>query len=140
MVKKWSNNWKSSTKPAKQRKYVKNAPLHIKSRMLVSTLAKDLRQKYGKRSARVIKGDKVKVMTGQFKKKEGKVDHVNVKMLEVFVSGIEKIRMDGTKSLYPINPSNLMITTLNLDDKKRVEALGRKGDAQSKKENNAKAK
>ena len=126
MAKKWSNHWKASKKPAKQRKYVKNAPLHIKSSMLVSALSKELRSKYSRRSARVTKGDKIKVMTGQYRGKEGKVDHVNVKRCEVYIAGIERTRVDGTKSLYPINPSNLMITSLNLDDKRRVAALERK--------------
>ncbi|MBU2406429.1 MAG: 60S ribosomal protein L26, partial [Nanoarchaeota archaeon] len=39
---------------------------------------------------------------------------------------IENIRKDGTKAFYPIHPSNLMITELFLEDKKRKDALERK--------------
>ena len=30
------------------------------------------------------------------------------------------IKKDGTKVFYPIHPSNLVVTELNLDDKKRI--------------------
>ena len=40
--------------------------------------------------------------------------------------GIEVAKKDGTKAFYPFEPSNLLITELSLDDKKRVRSLERK--------------
>ncbi len=62
MEKEFSKEWNKSKKPSKQRKYIANAPLHIKSSFLSSHLSKELRVKYGKRSLRVKKDDKVTIM------------------------------------------------------------------------------
>ena len=127
MVKsKFAKSWKSSKQPRKQRKYRYNAPLHIKSKFISSHLSKELREKYKKRSIRTRKNDKVKILRGQFKGKTGKVERVDTRRNKIYITGIEVIKKDGTKVLYSINPSNLMILELNLDDKKRVKALERK--------------
>lgn len=118
--------WKRSKQPRKQRKYRYNAPLHIKSKFLASHLSKELRKKYNKRNATVRKGDKIKILRGQFKGKVGKIDRVDLKRTKVYITGIEIAKKDGTKTFYPIHPSNLLITELNLDDKKRVKTLERK--------------
>lgn len=85
-----------------------------------------MKKKYGKRAAGIRRGDKVKIMRGQFKKKTGKIERVDLKKSRVYITGIEVIKKDGTKTLYPIHPSNLIITDLYLDDKKRVKVLERK--------------
>ena len=51
---------------------------------------------------------------------------VNLKKTLAYVSGIEIAKRDGTKARFPIHPSNLMITELNMDDKMRNKILGRK--------------
>ena len=122
-MKKFSKYWIASKKPSKQRKYRRNAPLHIASRLMHVHLSKELRKKYGRRAIRIRKGDAVKIMRGQFKKKTGKVTDVNMIRKKVFVEGIQQIRKDGTKSFYPLEPSNLMITALELGDKKRKMKL-----------------
>ena len=126
MKKKFSITWKKSKKPRKQRKYRYNAPLHIKQKFVHAHLSKELRKKYGRRNIGLRKGDKVKVMRGQFKKHSGKVDIVDLKKSKVYVTGIEIGKKDGTKTTYPIDPSNLMITELNIDDKMREKILKRK--------------
>ena len=63
-MKKFSKSWIKSKKPAKQRKFVFNAPLHIKTKFVVSHLSKDLRKKYNHRGLRVRVGDKVVVTRG----------------------------------------------------------------------------
>jgi large subunit ribosomal protein L24 len=123
MKKKFSVSWKCSKQPRKQRKYRYNAPLHIKQKFIRATLSKELRKKYGKRNFSLKKGDKVKVMTGQFKKHEGKVERINLKKSKVYVEGVEIVKKDGTKTTYPFDPSNLMITELNLDDRMRRKML-----------------
>lgn len=102
-----------------------NAPLHIKGKFMASHLSKELKTKYSKRSVRIKKGDKVTISRGQFKKKSGKVERVDIKQNKVYITSIEMIKKDGTKTLYPIHPSNLIITELNLEDKKRVKSLER---------------
>ena len=123
MKSEFSKAWNQSKKPSKQRKYVANAPLHIKSNFLNSHLSKELREKYNKRSLRVKKDDKVKIMRGTHKNKTGKVEKVSVKHSKVYITGIESIKRDGAKTQYPIKPSNLMIIELNLNDKKRKAKL-----------------
>ena len=126
MKTKFSSSWIKSKQQRKQRKYRHNAPLHIKQKFVGAHLSKELRKKYGKRSMNVRKGDGVKIMRGQFKNKTGKVEEVNLKKTLTYVSGIEFVKKDGTKARYPIHPSNLMITELNMDDKMRNKILGRK--------------
>ena len=119
----FSKLWNSSTKPRKQRKYRLNAPLHIKQKFVRAHASKDLRKKYGKRSISLRKGDKVKIMRGQFEKHEGKVEKVDLKKTRIFVNGVELTKKDGTKKLLALNPSNIMVTELNLDDKLRQKSL-----------------
>ena len=126
MKTKFSSSWKKSKQPRKQRKYRYNAPLHVKQKFVSTHLSKELRKKYKKRNVNLRKGDSVKVMRGQFKNKSGKVDEVDVKKTSVYVDGIETVKRDGTKSRYPIHPSNLIITEVNLDDKMRNKIIGRK--------------
>lgn len=121
--KSFSTTWKSSTQPRKQRKYIYNAPLHIKQNQLHAHLSKDLRSKYGSRNLLVRKGDKVRIMRGQFAKAEGKVEKISIKYGKVFVAGVELIKKDGSKTQYPLNPSNLMIIDLDLSDKVRKSKI-----------------
>ena len=125
MIKKWSKSWNSASQPRKQRKYLYNAPLHIKHKLCNVALSKDLKKEHNARSIPVRKGDTVKIMTGSFKEKTGKVSKVSLIRTKVFVEGAAVKRRDGTESLYPIHPSNVMITKLDLSDKKRAESLSR---------------
>ncbi|MFT4343178.1 MAG: 50S ribosomal protein L24 [Candidatus Woesearchaeota archaeon] len=112
--------WKSSTQPRKQRKYRYNAPLHTAGTFLNVHLSPELRKKYGMRSLRVRKGDTVKVVRGQHKGKSGKVDRVSTAYSRVYVSGIDLVRKDGTKTLIPLNPTNLSLISVVTTDKKRI--------------------
>lgn len=125
MKKDFSSEWIRSKQPRKQRKYSYNAPLHIKGKFMSAHLSKDLMKKYNRRSIRVRKGDKVIVLRGQFKKKKGNVERVDLKKSKVYISGVEMIKKDGTKVFYPIHPSNLVLTELNLDDKKRIAIVNK---------------
>jgi large subunit ribosomal protein L24 len=123
MKKEFSAKWKASSQPRKQRKYAKNAPLHIKGKMLGMHLSKELRKKYSTRSVRARKGDRVKIVTGQFRGKTGKIDRIDLRKTRVFVENIEVIKKDGSKVAFPLHPSNLMITEINADDKMRMRSL-----------------
>ena len=122
----FSLSWIRSKQPRKQRKYRHNAPLHIKKKFISVNFTKELREKYSKRNLPVIKGDKVKIMRGQFKGKIGLVEKVDMRNIKILVQGAENIKKDGSKTSYPISPSNLMITELKLEDKKRKASLERK--------------
>ncbi len=121
--KKFSKDWNKSKKPGKQRKYRFNAPLHLRQKFVSVHLSKELRTKYKKRNLVVKKGDIVIILRGQYRKKTGKVARVDIKKSKVFIEGIESVKKDGTKTLYPFTPSNLLITELNLD-KKRLKVNG----------------
>ncbi len=126
MKRKFTKSWKSSKQPRKQRKYQRNAPLNIKHRFLSVLLSDQLREKYQKRNIPVKKGDTVKILRGQFKKKSGKVAKVFLKKTRVHVEGMDLVKKDGSKVPYSIHPSNLMITELTLDDKKRQKVFTKK--------------
>ncbi|MBD3247620.1 50S ribosomal protein L24 [Candidatus Pacearchaeota archaeon] len=123
MKKKFSKHWKASKKPRKQRKYRANAPLHIKKKFLGANLSKDLRKKHGKRNIELRKGDTVKIMRGKHKGKTGKIQEIKIKFGKVIVEGIQRKKQDGSKTNIPLSASNLQITSLNLDDKKRMKKL-----------------
>ncbi len=119
----WSATWKASTQPRKQRKFRINAPLHVKQKLMGAHLSKELRQKYKKRSLPVRVGDKVRIMIGQFRGMNGKVERVNVKQTKVYVTGAEITKRDGTKVQRPIEPSNIMLIDVTLEDKRRASKL-----------------
>jgi len=114
-----------SKKPRKQRKFLYNAPLHLRRKMISSHLSKELRQQYKRRSLPLRKGDEVKVMRGEFKGVVGKVVKIDTKKYKVYVDTVKKKRSIGTEYLVPLSPSNLMIVKLNLDDKYRMKMLER---------------
>lgn len=124
--KKWSSAWKASKKPKKQRKYRYNAPLHTKQKMMSCHLSPELRKKHGIRSIPIRKGDKVKILVGSFRGKTGKIDEADIKNLKVSIAGIEITKKDGSKVKPYIDPSNLMITEMELGDKRREKKMKRK--------------
>lgn len=123
MKKLFSNVWKRSIQPRKQRKYKHNAPLHIRGKFMSVNLSKELRKKHGTRNFRVRTGDKVKVLRGQFKGREGKVEGVDLKKTRLFIAKLEISKRDGSKARVPVAASNVQITELDLSDKKRVLRL-----------------
>lgn len=121
MEKKFSKEWKGSKQPRKQRKYLANAPLHIRKRLVSANLSKELRAKHNKRNLPLRKGDTVMVMRGRFRKKQGKVTWIKLKTMQVTVEGMQINKQDGSKADVKFKPSNLQINELNAEDKKRLE-------------------
>ncbi len=132
MKSQFSTSWNSSKQPRKQRKFLANAPLHIKHKFLTANLSKSLREKHGKRSLPVRKGDEVLVMRGAFKKKRAKVSIVDVKKTRVAIDGVQRTKKDGTKVNVFFHPSALQIQTLALEDKKRSAIFERKKSTEKK--------
>ena len=112
--------------PRKQRKFLHNAPLHLRSKIMAATLSEDLRSKYGIRSMPVRVGDRVRIMRGDFKGKEGKVAELDLRRYRIYVEGVTQKKTDGTEVFYPVHPSNVMIVELNLEDERREKILKRR--------------
>jgi large subunit ribosomal protein L24 len=113
-----------SKQPRKQRKARFTAPNHIRGKFLSASLAPSLREKYDTRRTRVVKGDTVKVLRGDFAGEEGVVDAVDIKACRLIVHGVMVTKADGTEVPRPVDPSNVQITKLNLKDTIREERLG----------------
>ena len=109
----------------KQRLAISKAKLHVRQNLMHSPLNKTLRSKYGTRAVQVRKGDTVRVMRGQFRKKEGKVERVDLKRGKVYVAGVEITKQDASTTPYPVHPSNLRIELLDASDAKRKLVLAR---------------
>ncbi len=88
------------------------APLHERQKFAGVHLSKDLRAKLKKRSLPGRKGDKVKVLRGKFKKKEGKIVSIDLKKPRVFVEGCVLKKQGGKEIMAPIHPSNLLLVEL----------------------------
>ena len=125
MKKEWSSSWKSSSQVRKQRKYRVNAPLHQRAKFLNARLSKELSKKIGRRSLRLRKGDKVKVVRGGYSGKTGTIDRADIKTARVYLTGLEVIKRDGSKVAPALQPSNLIITEIKTDDKRREKQFTR---------------
>jgi len=113
-------------KPTKMRNnLIYQATFQIRSKQLGSALSKDLHKKYGKRSVRVIEGDSVKILRGEFKGVEGKISKVSTQKNSVAIEGIKKEKTKGDKFDVYIHTTNLVVTSLNTDDKWRISRLER---------------
>ena len=105
----------------------KNITLNIKKHKLDkhirSPLSENLRSEYNKRNARVIKGDTVKVLRGEYKNVEGKVEKVKTGRSTLFIEGIQREASKGGKVKVQIHSSNVIITSFNLHDKNRSNVI-----------------
>ena len=115
-----------SSKPSKQRKWLARAPAHSKRKMIASTLSPDLREKYSRRSIPVRVKDVIKIMRGAYRGKKGEVLSVNTKKRKITIEGIVRKKTSGEEVAVNIDPSNVMVTELFLDDKMRRKVLNRK--------------
>ena len=110
-------------KPSKIRnRTIHNAPLSLRSKLMSAHLSGQLRKTYGHRNIRIIPGDSVSINRGVYKNIDGKVEKVKPH-LGVVISGVQKQKAEGKKIDVYIHPSNLLVTSLNLDDKWRAKKL-----------------
>ena len=133
MKQKFSKHWIASKQPRKQRKYRANAPSHIRHKLMSVNLSKDLRKKYGKRNIPLRKDDSIRIMKGEFKGKTGKIETIDRAKLRISIAGITRTKKDGSKVGVWFDPSNLQIKELNLEDRKRTQALERKATSKTEK-------
>lgn len=131
MKSKFNKNWNKSKQPRKQRKFLANAPSHIKYKLLSSSLDKSLKEKLKRNSLELRKNDEVKVMRGKYTKKQGKILKIDKKNTRIQIDGITISKKDGEKSPVWFHPSNLKIIKIEDTDKKRI-----KEKSQTKKQEN----
>ena len=111
-------------KPTKMRnRMLFQATLQTRSKQMGSALSKDLQKKYGKKSARIIEGDNVTILRGEFKGVDGKISKISTQKSSVAIDGVKKEKTKGDKFDVYIHTSNLVITSLNSSDKWRMAKL-----------------
>jgi large subunit ribosomal protein L24 len=116
-----------SSKPRKQRKARYEAPLHVKQGFVIAHIGKELREKLKtkRRSLQLRKGDRVKVMRGEHRGKDGKVARVDIVYGKAYIEGIVVKRGKGGEVQLPIDPSKLLIIEADFSDKMRRRILDR---------------
>ncbi len=100
-----------------------HVPKHRLDGMLSAPLADTLRELYKKHTVRVVRGDSVKVMRGEYKGVEGKVEHVDTEHGTLNIEGVQREKIRGGQVKVPIHASKVMITNLNLEDKYRSNKI-----------------
>ena len=118
------------TKPTKQRKNMYLAPLNERYKRFAAPLSAKLKESHNTNSVPVKKGDTVMIMRGDRKGTEGKISQIDRKHYRIFIEGATREKVDGTSIPVPIHPSKVMITRLNLDDKRRKQTLERKASSE----------
>ena len=114
------------------------ATLQTRSKQMGSALSKDLQKKYGKKSARVVEGDSVSILRGEFKGVDGKISKISTQKSSVAIDGVKKEKTKGDKFDVYIHTSNLVITSLNSEDKWRMAKLEGKDPRKQPKETTTK--
>ena len=99
------------------------ATLQTRSKQMGSALSKDLQKKYGKKSVRVIEGDSITILRGEFKGVDGKISKISTQKTSVAIEGVKKEKTKGDKFDVYIHTSNLVVTSLNSSDKWRMAKL-----------------
>lgn len=88
-----------------------------------SNLSDDLKKQYNKRSAGVVKGDTVKIMRGEYKGVEGKVEKINTEKGKLSIEGVQREKIKGGNVKVLIHASNVIISSLNMDDNYRKNKI-----------------
>ena len=95
----------------------------LRSKQVSSPLSKELKKKYSRNSVRVVEGDNVKILRGEFKGVDGKVSKISIENSNIAIEGVKKEKTKGDKFDVYIHPSNVVVTSLNSDDKWRIDRL-----------------
>lgn len=109
----------TSKQPRKQRKTMYTLPLHRRRKKLSAKLSTEMRKKYGVKSIMVRKGDKVRIVRGSHRKKEGNVTGVRLKNGKITVEKVTMKKADGTEIPVPIDCSNVIVIEVDTSDRRR---------------------
>ena len=114
-------------KPTKIRNHkIYRATNQTVSKQISTSISKDLRKKYSRRSIRIMVNDTVKVIRGEYKGLAGKVAKISIESNSVAIEGNKKEKLKGEKIDVYIHSTNMIITSLNTDDKWRLKILEKK--------------
>ena len=94
---------------------------HKRDKFLGANLSENLREQYGKRSMRVIKGDTVRILRGEYVGIEGKVEKVNTEKSTLSIEGVQREKIRGGNVKVQVHASNVQIISLNTDDDYRIK-------------------
>ena len=120
-----------SSNPRKTRNHqIYYATMKTASKQLSCSLSKELRKKYGKRSARIVEGDTAKIVRGEFAGVDGKVTKISIPDRGVNIEGVKKEKLKGDKFDVYVHTTNIILTALDTGDKWRINKLeGKKATA-----------
>jgi len=114
-----------------------------KNTLVYSNLSSDLKKQYNKRSTSVIKGDTVKIIRGEYKGVEGKVEKINTDKGKLSIEGVQREKIKGGQVKVQIHASNVILSSLKLDDnyrKNKIENKERINKSKNKSNQNAEKK
>ena len=114
-------------KPTKNRNNkIYRAVNQVVSKQICAPLSKQLRKNYERRRIRIMTDDTVKVIRGEYKGITGKVTKISSDSNSVAIEGNKKEKLKGEKIDVYIHSTNMIITSLNTDDKWRLKILEKK--------------
>ena len=105
---------------------------HKREKLLGANLSENLRKQHNKRSMRVIKGDTVRILRGEYVGVEGKVEKVNTEKSTLSIEGVQREKIRGGKVKVQIHASNVQIISLNTDDEYRMKGTQKAKDKSAK--------
>jgi large subunit ribosomal protein L24 len=94
---------------------------HNRDKFLGANLSENLREQHSRRSMRVIKGDTVRILRGEYVGIEGKVEKVNTERSTLSIEGVQREKIRGGNVKVQIHASNVQIISLNTDDEYRMK-------------------
>lgn len=101
---------------------------HKRDKFLGANLSVNLREQHNKRSMRVIKGDTVRILRGEYVGIEGKVEKVNTERLTLAIEGVQREKIRGGNVKVQVHASNVQIISLNTDDDYRLKGIPKSTD------------
>ena len=101
---------------------------HKRDKFLGANLSENLREQHNKRSMRVIKGDTVRILRGEYVGIEGKVEKVNTEKSTLSIEGVQREKIRGGNVKVQVHASNVQIISLNTDDDYRIKGISKSKD------------
>lgn len=99
-----------------------------RDKFLGANLSEILREQHSKRSMRVIKGDTVRILRGEYVGIEGKVEKVNTEKSTLSIEGVQREKIRGGKVKVQVHASNVQIISFNTDDDYRIKGIPKSKD------------
>ena len=99
---------------------------HKREKLLGASLSENLREQHNRRSIRIVKGDTVRILRGEYAGIEGKVEKVNTVRSTLSIEGVQREKIRGGKVKVQIHASNVQVISLNTDDEYRMKGTRKK--------------